>query len=200
MDYQPITLELSISGGQTSLYFMYRLANHCAQGNVVVIQPVKIYIDTSEPTTYQDERTSHVLSICYVTGILHFLSHLILTITLFLMRTIISISSMSKVRLSMLCSLLNGYGYKWNPGLNYQIQSCIHSVRELLWSKSLKKPNSFLIKTYLPGSDDEYHISTLKFMAFFPLEYLSIFAARAFISQIAVGSPRLAKIDYSPLS
>lgn len=98
------------------------------------------------------------------------------------MRATISISLMSKLRLSMLCSLLNGCGQKWNSGLNYQIQPCIHSVREVLWSKSLKKPNSSLIKTYLPGSDDEYHISTLKFMAFFPLEYLSIFAARAFIS------------------
>lgn len=61
---------------------MYLLGKHCAQGNIVVIQPVKIHTDTPEPITHQDRRTSHVLSICYVTSILHLSSHLILTITL----------------------------------------------------------------------------------------------------------------------
>lgn len=59
---------------------MYLLAKHCAQGNAVVIQPVKIHRDTPEPTTHQDKRTSHVLSICYVAGISHLLinSHITL--------------------------------------------------------------------------------------------------------------------------
>lgn len=41
-------------------------------------------VATPEPTHHLKESTSHVVSTCYVTGILHFSSHLILTITFWL--------------------------------------------------------------------------------------------------------------------
>lgn len=121
------------------------------------------------------------------------------------MGTIVSISQMRKLRLGKIncCpqrqAANNACGEKWKPGLNYPMHPFIHGVREFLWPEAPKEPNSFLVKAHLPGSDYEYHLSALQFMAFFHLDYLSVLQPGHPSPRLLWEVPGLAKTGYGPL-
>lgn len=119
------------------------------------MQAVRIRVATPEPTTHQDESTTSrpgpMTRDRHLTCLISLTSHN----NTFWWKPLSPNSQMRKRRLSKMnhcprCWTANkAFGYKWNPGVNSQIQAFVRGIRKLFVAK-VSKNAKFLLSQNIP--------------------------------------------------